>query len=190
MPDWNLTSWQNLVQVGGRKSPYLTRAKILYSATGTYFFVECEDKIINCTYKQNLAPLFQEDVVEIFLQPNASQPIYFEYEISPLGFELPLLIVNNQGQFKGWQPWSNSSKIIKQTKIIDTDKGKFWTLEIFIPFSFLTGLSNNPPKSGDIWKGNINRIDYDRLPRAKWALFPKVKGKFHDYRHFGIFSFE
>ena len=97
---WEKMSWRILTQGGGRKSPYLTKIKVLYSSTGIYFLIKCEDKKINSTFRNDFQPLYQEDVVEIFLQPNEKFPIYIEYEISPKCHELPLLIINNYGKFK------------------------------------------------------------------------------------------
>mgnify|MGYP006176879765 CR=1 FL=1 len=45
------------------------------------------------------------DVFEVFLWTDERHPIYFEYEISPLNRELPILIPNFGGQFLGWRPW-------------------------------------------------------------------------------------
>ena len=39
------------------------------------------------------------DVFEVFLWTDEKQPIYFEYEISPLGYELPILVPNFGGKF-------------------------------------------------------------------------------------------
>ena len=36
--------------------------------------------------------LYNEDVVEVFLWPDESFPVYFEYEVSPLNYELPIII--------------------------------------------------------------------------------------------------
>jgi hypothetical protein len=45
------------------------------------------------------------DVFEAFVWPDERDPLYFEYEISPLGRELPILIPNLGGRFLGWRPW-------------------------------------------------------------------------------------
>jgi hypothetical protein len=49
--------------------------------------------------------LWNEDVVEAFFWTDESNPIYFEYELSPLNYELPILVPNNKGKFLGWLPW-------------------------------------------------------------------------------------
>jgi hypothetical protein len=68
----------------------------------------CEDSIIAATLKNDYLNLYDEDVVEVFLRPDTSLPVYFEYELSPLNFELPILILDKQGKMMGWQPWAIS----------------------------------------------------------------------------------
>jgi len=46
----------------------------------------------------------ERDVFEFFLWPDERYPVYFEYEISPLGHELPILIPNFGGQFPRLAP--------------------------------------------------------------------------------------
>ena len=51
------------------------------------------------------ADLWTEDVVEIFFWPDEEMPVYFEYELSPRNYELPILVPNKAGSFLGWRPW-------------------------------------------------------------------------------------
>ena len=43
--------------------------------------------------------IYNEDVVEVFLWTDESTPLYFEYELSPLNYELPIIVPNNEGDF-------------------------------------------------------------------------------------------
>jgi hypothetical protein len=49
--------------------------------------------------------LYNEDVIEAFFWPDEKNPLYFEYELSPLNYELAILVPNNKGNFFGWRPW-------------------------------------------------------------------------------------
>ena len=57
---------------------------------------------------------------EVFLWPDERDPIYFEYEISPLNRELPILVPNLGGKFLGWRPWhyEGDRKIRKATSAV------------------------------------------------------------------------
>src|SRR5690606_36655139 len=97
-------SWMALERRNGN-APYQTRVKLLYSDTGLYALYHCEDKKITATFEEDFANLWHEDVVEMFLWTDESVPLYFEYEISPLNYELPILVPNLSGRAYGWRPW-------------------------------------------------------------------------------------
>lgn len=188
---WESTGWIQLDKRKG-KSVYMTQAKLLYSEEGIYALFSCKDKKITATFQEDFANLWTEDVVEIFFWPDESSPIYFEYELSPLNYELPILVPNMNGQFLGWRPWQyeGERKTRHATKIVSADNGETtaWIAEFFIPFALLKPLQNVPPKSGASWKMNMYRIDYDD-EYTSWSWRP-VKTNFHDYKSFGTISFE
>jgi len=172
---------------------YETAFKILYSDKGIYCLFKCEDSIITATLKEDYLNLFDEDVVEIFLRPDTTLPAYFEYELSPLNYELPILIINKNGSATAWKPWQyeGGRKTRHAVKINEKSPGynRFtWTAEIFIPFSLLVPMDNIPPKKGTQWRANFYRIDYDRNPiYFGWQL---TRQSFHDPERFGILEFE
>ncbi len=105
-PEWGNSKWIDLQKQGKVISPYYTKVKVLYSATGIYFLFDCEDTRLSATMTADNLNLWEEDVVEIFLWPDESFPVYFEYELSPLNYELPIIIPNKNGTFLGWLPWN------------------------------------------------------------------------------------
>ena len=208
--NWNSTAWNNLQQHGSSTlkkagwhvssqtssatTPhYKTSFKILYSNTGFYCLFQCEDSIVTATLKEDYLNLFTEDVVEVFLRPDTSLPAYFEYELSPLNYELPILILNNKGGIAGWKPWQyEGAKRTKHAVKINEKNGatnRFtWTAEVFIPYTLLMPMNNVPPKKGTQWRGNFYRIDYDCSPiYFGWQL---TRRSFHDQERFGIVEFE
>jgi hypothetical protein len=192
---WKNTEWINLVQQDKPDSSYKTKVKILYSETGIYFLFNSEDKKLTSTMKADNLNLWEEDVVEVFLWTDENFPVYFEYELSPFNFELPIMVPNNKGNFLGWLPWhyEGERKIQHATSV---SGGKMesgsaitgWIAEFFIPYKLLVPLSNVPPKSGTRWRANMYRIDYDNgeIPFA-WQKTTKT---FHEYNKFGIFIFK
>ncbi|MBF0441887.1 MAG: carbohydrate-binding family 9-like protein, partial [Oligoflexales bacterium] len=178
------------------RSSYRTFFKSLYSDTGIYFAIVCEDMKISSSFIEDFSDLFREDVVEVFLWPDESQSVYFEYEISPLDCELPLLVSNCRGKFHGWLPWNfkGERKTRHATSCRGGRKASFekideWTAEFFIPFALLKGLSDVPPVKGSCWRMNVCRIDYDEKPESHWAWDDRVKDTFHDIGNFGSVVF-
>ncbi len=98
-PAWRETSWIDVPQRTPQKKTYQTRAKVLYSATGIYVLFDCEDTKLNSDFTEDNVDLYEGDVVEVFLWPGEDFPVYFEYELSPLNYELPIIIPNDKGRF-------------------------------------------------------------------------------------------
>lgn len=197
--NWSETEWVELIQFSNHENSdgLVTRAKILYTDKGMYFFFEAEDETLTTTMDSDFMKLWQEDVVEVFLWPNESETIYFEYEISPMNYELPILVANNEGDQSHWIPYDYSyigeRKTLHETSVEGGEKESGasvtkWKAEFFIPFELLRPLKNNFPESGTRWRANFYRIDYDH-GSTHWAWQP-TEGNFHEYEKFGTFIFE
>jgi hypothetical protein len=194
---WQKAEWLTIAPLKGEAPGYATRAKVLYSDTGLYVLFDCEDRKLVCTMTQDGDDLFKEDVVEVFLWPNPKHPVYYEYEISPLGYQLSLLIANNKGKFYGWQAWRDTgARAIRRATAVRGGRKKSkarvtgWSAEFFVPYALLIGLTNVPPKSGSVWRGNLYRIDYDSGKMEPFAWSKPSKPNFHQYQRFGYLRFE
>lgn len=198
---WNRTEWVNLIK---RSDPenmngQSTRVKVLYSGKGMYFLFHSEDEVLNATFDADFEELWHEDVVEVFLWTDQSGPHYFEYEISPLNYELPLIVSNIDGELLHWIPFANSyheehdritrhKTSVKGGEKVSGAEIDSWTAEFFIPFKLLHPLENIFPESGTEWRANFYRIDYDH-GMTPWSWQP-YETNFHDYNNFGIIVFE
>jgi hypothetical protein len=192
---WKSTEWINLVQQGQNSSVYQTKVKVLYSEKGIYFFFDCEDKKLISTMKADNLNLWEEDVVEVFLWTDEEFPVYFEYELSPLNYELPIIVPNHKGTFLGWLPWhyEGDRKTQHATSVAGGKKESGsaisgWKAEFFIPYKLLAPLNRIPPVSGTRWRANMYRIDYDS--GEVYFAWQKTNRSFHDYNKFGTFIFE
>jgi len=196
-PQWKSAEWQTLKLVSKLKSPYSTRAKVVYSEKGIYFLFDNEDRKLTCTMFRDCQDIYQEDVVEVFLWTDEGKDLYFEYELSPLAIELPIVVPNHKGAFMGWRPWHYEGDRV--TRRATSVRGgprepmagcEAWMAEFFIPFALLRGLGNTPPKAGTRWRGNLYRIDYDAGKAAQWAWCEASGTNFHNFHHFGTLVFE
>ncbi|MFI5186206.1 MAG: carbohydrate-binding family 9-like protein [Chitinophagales bacterium] len=189
--NWNSAQWLELSKSTDAGVSYRTQVKMLYSDSGIYCLYRCEDKKITATMKDDFLDLWNEDVVEAFFWTDESVPIYFEYELSPLNYELPILVPNMKGKFLGWRPWHyEGNRRTKHATHInkDGDAVTSWTAEFFIPYSLLTPLNNVPPGKGTRWRANFYRIDYDN-GESSWQWQKTIKN-FHDYELFGQLLFD
>ncbi len=193
---WKKAEWQPLHRRTAEGNSYETRIKVLYSKKGLYVLMDAADKKITATHTKDFEDLWKEDVFEVFLWTDERDPLYFEYEISPLNVELPIIIPNLDGKFLGWRPWhyEGERKIRKATSAVggalkSGASVQGWKAEIFIPYDLLTPLRNVPPKSGMRWRANFYRMDYDDSKTTSWD-WARVGPSFHEYQKFGMLVFE
>jgi predicted TIM-barrel fold metal-dependent hydrolase len=195
-PAWTKAEWEPLSKRNAGGPAHQTRVKLLHSKNGLYVLMDAADSKITATMTEDFQDLWTEDVFEAFLWPDEREPIYFEYEISPLGRELPILVPNLGERFLGWRPWhyEGGRKTRKATSAVggELKSGATvtgWKAEVFIPYELLTPLQNVPPKSGSRWRANFYRMDYDGGTKSSWD-WARVGSNFHEFRKFGTLVFE
>jgi hypothetical protein len=189
--NWRNEKWVVLPKRDNTGPPYETKMKILYSDSGIYCLYQCEDLALTSTFKKDFSDLYDEDVVEAFFWPDESLPVYFEYELSPYNYELPLMVPNINGNFMGWLPnhYVGNRKTRHISSIIRlNNKLTGWTAEFFIPYTLMKPLVKSIPSKNTRWRANFYRIDYD-YGDAGWS-WQSVDTYFHDYQHFGELLFK
>ncbi len=193
---WGKAAWTLLRRREADGAPYETRVKVLYSRTGLYVLLSATDQKVTATMREDYLHLWEEDVFEAFLWTDEADPVYFEYEISPLGYELPILVPNLDGQFLGWRPWDYDGE--RRTRKATTTSGgpkesgatiDGWSAEVFIPYALLKPLRNVPPRPGTRWRANFYRVDKDGGKSTTWDWAP-VGSSFHEFRKYGTLVFE
>jgi len=194
--EWQKSSWVSLNKIDSNGKAYESKFKILYSSSGIYVLFSGQDDKITSRFGNDFDSLFKADVFEVFFHPEISEPMYLEYEVSPLNKELVFLIINRGGKLGGWMPWhyEGNKKIIKNV-IVNGGEMKngatiqSWTAEIFFPYTILYPLLNVPPVSGARWHANFCRLDYDSGRMVKWAWSP-IKNSFHEFKNYLSLVFE
>ena len=197
--NWQKAEWMQLTQRRPSEidESRVTSAKMMYSESGIYCLFDCKDKKITATMQADFLDLWIEDVVEVFFWPDESIPFYFEYEISPLNFELPIMISNHNGELLRWQPFHYEANRHTQhaTAVQGGEKKNGaeisgWTAEFFIPYKLFSPLRNVPPESGATWRANFYRMDYDDQGINRNWSWNLTGRSFHDYPNFGKLVFE
>jgi hypothetical protein len=189
--------WVKLTQIKGEKTEgYYTEVKVLYSTKGIYFLFECGDKFLTSNFHSDFKDLWKQDVAEVFIWPDENTPVYFEYELSPLNYELPILNSDRRGDHTRWIPYLYHGSD-RQTRHVVSIKGgeqksgasiKKWIAKIFIPYKLLNPLNNIFPKPGTKWRANFYRVDYDK-GNIKWWAWQPINSSFHEYKKFGTLIF-
>ena len=142
----------------------------------------CEDAHIFATLTQRDAPLWKEEVVEVFFDPVGDLAAYFEIEVNPLNAVLDLVLRRNRSGYVSDVAWNCDGL---RTAVQRTDVA--WTVELAIPFGSLVA---EPPQVGSQWRANFLRIDRPPgVPRELSAWSPTGRPLFHVPERFGVIEF-
>ena len=193
----NETMWQKTELVGdfvnnldGSKSAYKTEARILYDDNFIYFAFRCVDDNIWATMKRRDEHLWNEEVVEVFLQADPNQPSYIELEVNPLGtmLDLYMLATRKPLHYESW----NSEKLRWGVHVTGTVDGKpgdrEWTAEIALPMEDIVTAPHRPPQPGDRWRMNLYRVE-QKPDVAGLAWSPTLQDDFHVLSRLGEIVF-
>ena len=174
----------------GSPSATTTEARALYDDNFLYVSFRCADNNIWATFKKRDEHLWEEEVVEVFLQADPHQSSYIELEVNPLGtmLDIYLLDIRKPLHYESW----NSQRLKWGIQVFGTVDGKDgdreWTCEIALPMEDIATATNLPPRVGDRWRLNLYRVE--KLPTpALLAWSPTFKDDFHLPSMFGEIVF-
>jgi len=173
-----------------------TVAKMLWDDKFLYVGYRCEDAHIWAEHSERDSAVWRDDCVEVFTAPNPDQPDnYFNIEMNVRGAFLDQHHPDGPGKDVA-EEW-NSSGIriaiaIDGTLNDDSDADRSWILEAAIPFAnFAKVAKHTPPKRGDIWHLNLNRLGGKTNPQfSQWSASRTKEPQFHAPQYFGrvVFS--
>lgn len=84
--DWkNMQCMDLTLNCGDGKAPYKTRCFLAWNESGIFFRFEVEDDKINCTMREYNSPIYNEETVELFIQPTTDKTHYMEFEWNGIG---------------------------------------------------------------------------------------------------------
>lgn len=70
---------------GDGKVPYKTKCYLAWNNAGIFYRFEVEDDKINCTMTDYNSPIYNEETVELFIQPTEDKTHYMEFEWNAIG---------------------------------------------------------------------------------------------------------
>ena len=179
--EWVSAEKVSLVDVvTGEKPSQKTTAMLLWDENYLYVAFDCIDDYIMSSMIDYNQPLYDEDVVEIFIDDDGDKRTYLEIEVNPNNAVLHYE-VHNKGSYK------ISFARIEQTIIsaVKKEKGRT-TYEIAIP----TNEFLNPIKSGVKWHFNLYRIDRGNDGFDEYTAFsPTGEVNYHHPECFATIEF-
>jgi hypothetical protein len=186
--------------IGGKdgKPARATEAKLAWDNEYLYVAFSCVQEDIWGDKTARDSFVFEENVVEVYLDPAGLGKDYKEFEVSPLNTRLDLNIpgagngapLGEVGQMATWDSpgWQTAVHVDGE---LNRGKANGWTVEMAIPFRDL-GLPGGSPRIGDVWRANLYRIDRSGTRDAKGPFEASAWSPtttFHAPEHFGRLIF-
>ena len=149
------------------------------------------DDHVHATLLQHDAPLYEEDVVEIFITPGELTR-YYELEVSPRGTVFDASVDSPDGDRATMhvdRAWTCEG-LIAAVRIVTESHGTM-TVDTLIRIPF-AALDRQTPREGETWRANFFRVD--RHPRhgdefSAWQPTMKTPADFHVPAAFGTLRF-
>jgi hypothetical protein len=194
--------WAQAAPIRWGPGPYETAFRALWNDDGLYLLWDATDPDPWHTMTQRDEHIWDEEVVEIFLDLDGSGRDYYELEVNPVNVVCDLRMVSPWPNQEGDIDWDLEGLETRVHPRIDaTGATTGWTATAFLPWSGMRSLPSArgvalPPKPGDAWRFNVFRIKRPGGPTAptKDAVFaawsPPSGPSFHDAGAFRPLVFE
>ncbi|WP_308636862.1 carbohydrate-binding family 9-like protein [Paenibacillus silvisoli] len=170
--------------VSGVKPAEWTKVRCGWTADALHIQFRCGDGHIVSDYTERDEPLYNQDVVEVFIDEAGSGTGYLELEVSPRNVVFDARIANDgQGTLGIDLSWDIEGL---RTEVNETSPGE-WLYDIRIP----AGSFTRPLEAGQRWRVNFYRIDENPAGvREYQAWQPTGLVNFHKPARFGTLVFE
>lgn len=179
----------------------------MWTATHLHVWFHCDDTDIWGTHTERDGPLYEEEVVEVFLCSTGDVRHYFEFEVSPRNVVFDAWIHSpdiDRRTMKVDSAWDcadlltsvacpstvHTTSSERRTPRHQRNYSDWWQPEINIPFK---GLGVDAPGPGDVWRANFFRIDRPAAPApaefSAWSPTGETPANFHVPSRFGRLVF-
>ncbi|MHA3773244.1 carbohydrate-binding family 9-like protein [Verrucomicrobiota bacterium sgz303538] len=182
-PAWRDLPKVNLSEtVTGGAPEQGTRVSVAWNDEELRVIFDADDVNPWATLTERDAPLYTEEVMEVFLDPVGDLESYFEIEVNPLNTVLDLVLRRSRSGYIKDIAWRCDGL---RTVTRRTERG--WAAEMAIPFASLVA---EPPRVGSRWRVNFFRIDRpEGRERELSAWSPTRLNTFHVPQRFGVLEF-
>jgi hypothetical protein len=164
---WSEAQGLELVRAqDGGGAVFATRVRLLEDGRRLFVRFDCADADVWATHAQRDAPLWEEEVVEIFLAPGDGLPArYVEIQVNPLGTVFDAQVANPDGRRDTMtvDPSWNASGLA--VRVVRPETGG-WRAEVAIPWS--EACAGDPPPS---WRANFFRIERPRAGTPEFSCW-------------------
>jgi hypothetical protein len=155
--------WSHARLIRWGPAPYVTAFRALWNDRGLYVRFDADDDHPWHTMTRRDDALWEEEVVEIFIDADRSGENYAELEINPANVVCDLRIVRGKPDFRNEIAWDFAGLATAVVPLANrAGETVGWTAVAFMPWSDFARLYASPrlvlPPAGDRWRFNVFRI--------------------------------
>ena len=168
-----------------------TRVAVWYDAHSLSMLFSASDDFVRVTHDADDAPLYEDDVVEVFITPEQLTR-YYEFEVNPNGAVFDATVDSPDLSRKTMhvdREWDCAGRVAAIRKIVDADGAITVDTLLRIPFA---GLGRTTPANGETWRANFFRVDRHAEhgdEYSAWQPTMKDPADFHVPAAFGALHF-
>lgn len=208
-PAWNNAPWTDaFVDIEGDVKPkptWETRVKMLWDDEFFYVGARLTEPHVWATLTAHDSVIFHDNDFEVFIDPDADNHQYYEYEINALGTDWDLRLVkpyrDGGPALNEWEiPGLRKAVHVQGTINDPSDEDTWWGVEVAFPWKVLQEFntaqngarafgphpgprafspdgtgSSLAPTPGDQWRVNFSRVEWDVV--VEGGKYVKVPGR-------------
>lgn len=174
---------------GGAAEPPVT-AKLLWDDQNLYVAFEVQDDFLKSDFEDRDDHLWEQDTVEVMVDPDGDGRNYFEMQVSPMGVVFDTRYdTRRQPQPFGDVAWNSNLRagVTRRGTPNDDEADQGYTVEMAIPWAaFQAGTPPaTKPNAGDAWRINFFVMDSREEGQRAVGWSPPRVGDFHTLNRFG-----
>jgi hypothetical protein len=157
-------AWADAAVIAWGEAPFATRFRALWSESTLYVRFDADDTSPWFTKGQRDASIWEEEVVEIFLDPAGRGVDYYELEVSPANVLCDLRVRRPYPNLLS-ETIFDLDGVESAVRLLGEGPGQApgWIATAALPFAGLRSLPvpdaiRLPPVAGDAWRFNVFRI--------------------------------
>jgi hypothetical protein len=180
--------------MSGARASFGAQAKVLWDDENLYVGFEVEDDYLKSSFRNRDDHLWEQDCVEIMVDPDGDGRNYFELQVSPRNVAFDTRYDSRRvPQPIGHADWNAElrSAVHLRGTVDDDDEDQGYSVEIAIPWSsFATGTPPaTKPSAGQAWRINFYVMDSREEGQRANGWSPPRVGDFHVPDRFGRVTF-